>query len=258
MKADLHIHTEFSCDSKTGIKAYMDKAIELGMQILCFTDHVDFNENDYGYGYYKPKCFFESFNSLKESYSGEIKIYSGIEFGETHLYAEQLKELSSYPYDFVIGSIHWIGSMFPSQKIKEKYSIKEFYSLYWDEVLKMAKHGGFDALGHIDFPKRYCGEIYYSEEKINEIFKYILEKDSVIEINTSSLRKGYSETMPGNELLEIYKANGGKYVTIGSDAHEVKDLGSDIHAAKEIIKKLSLQEVVYENRQRILVNQTVI
>ena len=37
--------------------------------------------------------------------------------------------------------------------------------------------------------------------------------------NTSSLRKGHVQTMPGKELLEIYKANGGKYVTIGSDAH---------------------------------------
>ena len=49
----------------------------------------------------------------------------------------------------------------------------------------------------------------------------------VIEINPSSLRKGYNETMPGKELLEIYKACGGRYVTIGSDAHEVKDLGAE-------------------------------
>ena len=86
---------------------------------------------------------------------------------------------------------------------------------------------------------------------MNEIFKILLDKNMIIEINTSSLRKGYNETMPGNELLEIYKANGGKYVAIGSDAHEVKDLGADNYIAKKLIKDFSLQEVVYENRLRI-------
>lgn len=46
----------------------------------------------------------------------------------------------------------------------------------------------------------------------------------VIEINTSSLRKGHEQTMPGRELLEIYKSSGGKYATIGSDAHAAEDV----------------------------------
>lgn len=63
--------------------------------------------------------------------------------------------------------------------------------------------GGFDALGHMDFPKRYYSEIYYEEATINEIFRNLLDKDLDIEINTSSLRKGHEQTMPGRELLEI-------------------------------------------------------
>ena len=141
--------------------------------------------------------------------------------------------------------------MFPCQKVREQHPAKEFYTWYWDEVLQTVKHGGFDALGHIDFPKRYYGEIYYTEEKMNEIFKHLLDKDMVIEINTSSLRKGHSETMPGSELLEIYKTNGGKYVTIGSDAHEVQDLGADISVAQELVKKFELQQVYYKERKRI-------
>ena len=177
-------------------------------------------------------------------------MYAGIEFGEPHLYADKLKQLSGYPYDFIIGSIHWIGDMFPCQRVREQYSAKEFYTLYWEEVLKTVEQGGFDALGHIDFPKRYYGEIYYSEAKLKEIFKILLDKDMVIEINTSSLRKGHSETMPGRELLEIYRDCGGRYVTVGSDAHEVRDIGADNETAKSLIKGFDLQEVIYENRNR--------
>ena len=76
----------------------------------------------------------------------------------------------------------------------------------------------------------------------------------VIEINTSSLRKGLKETMPGLELLEIYKDCGGQYVTIGSDAHYVSDIGADNEIAQKLIRDFGLQEVVYEQRKRRIVN----
>jgi len=112
------------------------------------------------------------------------------------------------------------------------------------------KQGGFDALGHIDFPKRYYGEIYYVESELKEIFKRLLEKDMVIEINTSSLRKGHSETMPGKDLLQIYGDCGGRYVTIGSDAHVEQDAGADYEAAKALAEACGLRQVVYRERKR--------
>ena len=45
-------------------------------------------------------------------------------------YASKLEQLSVYPYDYIIGSIHWIGNMFPCQKVREQYSAKEFYNMY--------------------------------------------------------------------------------------------------------------------------------
>ena len=252
MYIDLHVHTEFSCDSEAKMELYADAAIAKGITTLCFTDHVDLNPNDYGYNYYERDRYFENYRKERDKYEGRVKLLAGIEFGEPHLYVDKLKELSAYPYDYIIGSIHWIGDMFPCQKVREQYSAKEFYTLYWEEVLKTVKHGGFDALGHIDFPKRYYGEIYYEEAKVREIFKYLLDKDMVIEINTSSLRKGHSETMPGDELLAMYKDCGGRYITVGSDAHEVPDVGADGNIARELLRKYKLQEVVYEQRKRIM------
>lgn len=250
---DLHVHTKFSCDSEALLEAYISKAMEDGCKEICFTDHVDLNPDDYGCNYYSPEKFFSCYHPLQEKYGEKINILAGIEFGEPHLYYEKLQELSKYPYDFIIGSIHWIGDMFPCQKVREQYAAKEFFTLYWKEVLKTVKTGGFDSLGHIDFPKRYYGEIYYTEDVINEIFKYLLDKGLVMEINTSSLRKGHMETMPGRELLEIYKANGGEYVTIGSDAHTMEDLGADYDRAKALATEVGLQEVVYRKRERIVV-----
>lgn len=247
---DMHIHTEFSCDSEAKIEDYILEAKRKGFATICFTDHVDLNANDYGYNYFSADGFWKKFNQVKSKIDNELELLSGIEFGEPHLYGERLMELSKYPYDFIIGSIHWIGNMFPCQKVRDQYTAKEFYTLYWQEVLKTVCVGGFDALGHIDFPKRYYGEIYYTEAVMNEIFRNLVEKDLVIEINTSSLRKGHAQTMPGKELLEIYKANGGKYVTVGSDAHIVEDMGADYALANKLLKEVGLQEVVYRQRKR--------
>ena len=250
---DMHVHTEFSCDSEARIEDYIIEGNKKKISIICFTDHVDLNPNDYGYNYYSADKYWSKFGEIKSKNDTAVELLAGIEFGEPHLYENQLKELTKYPYDFVIGSIHWIGDMFPCQKVREQYCAKEFYKLYWQEVLKTVKTGGFDALGHIDFPKRYYGEIYYEAPVMKEIFCSLLDKDLVMEINTSSLRKGHAQTMPGIELLEMYKENGGKYVTIGSDAHVVEDIGVDYKVAKELLNTVGLEEVIYRKRKRQIV-----
>ena len=253
MIADLHMHTEFSCDSDADMEASVRHAIEKKLDRICFTEHVDFNPVDYGYLYYNPPLYFEKLNRMRDLYGESIRILAGMEFGEPHLYGEELQKLSVYPYDYIIGSIHWIGSTFPSHAVETQWPVQDFFDLYWEEVLRMVKHGGFDCLGHIDFPKRYYGELHYSEVKVREIYQYLLDQDMVMEINTSALRKGYKETLPGRELLEIYKDCGGIYVTIGSDAHEPRDVGADRETARQLIRDLGLQEVVYEQRRRSIV-----
>ena len=43
---DMHIHTEFSCDSEAKIEDYILEANKKGISTICFTDHVDLNTND--------------------------------------------------------------------------------------------------------------------------------------------------------------------------------------------------------------------
>ena len=42
MLADYHVHTEFSDDSIYEMEAVVRDAIELGIDEVCFTDHVDY------------------------------------------------------------------------------------------------------------------------------------------------------------------------------------------------------------------------
>ena len=39
--ADCHLHTSFSGDSESPMEGMIEKAIAMGMETLCFTEHMD-------------------------------------------------------------------------------------------------------------------------------------------------------------------------------------------------------------------------
>jgi len=255
---DLHVHTHHSCDSKTSIDEYCKKAIEVGIKCICFTDHIDFNKADYGYGYYDIDKFFREFNIASDEYSDKLKILSGIEFAEPHIYKKEFDEFRKLPYDFILGSIHfWIDDMFPSQMIKKNYPVDVAFERYWEEVYKAVSYGGFDSMAHIDFPKRYYKSCIWSKPQIHDILSAMVKNDIALEINTSSLRKGLDETMPGKEFLEIYKEVGGVKVTLGADTHCTEELASGYEYANSLILQ-GLKSTIYINRESKFLDEWII
>jgi len=246
---DMHIHTKYSCDSPIGLEAYCLKAIREGIGIICFTDHVDSNPNDVGYGFYNAEKYFNEFDIVKEKYGRELTILSGIEFAEPHTYPEILSRYSSFNYDYIMSTIHfWYENMYPSAMLDAGISTKICYEYYWEEVLKAVVAGGFDCLGHMDFPKRYYKQLVFDQDKIAEIFSEMVGKNISLEINTSTLRQNLAETMPDKELLSIYRDCGGRYVTTGSDTHIPDDLSYGYEYVKKLIGHFGFNEVYYRGR----------
>ena len=64
---DMHVHTEFSCDSEAKIVDYISEAKNKGITTICFTDHVDLNNNDYGYNYYSADGFWKKISEIKSN-----------------------------------------------------------------------------------------------------------------------------------------------------------------------------------------------
>ena len=247
---DAHVHTKFSCDSETGLAEYCEAAIAKGLGAVCFTDHIDHNAHDEGFGYYDAESFFAEFEEAKKKYRGKLEVLCGIEFAEPHMYGGILAEYSKYPYDFFMGVLHfWYRDLFASQLIKQNVPAEVCYSHYWAEALKAAESGGFDCFGHLDFPKRYYGRLLYDTEAIRDIFKAMIKNGICLEINTSPLRKGLGESMPDRELLTIYESCGGRRVTVGSDAHSAGELAADHKYAAGLIDFFGFEEAVFRNRK---------
>lgn len=250
LTCDMHVHTRFSCDSEAGMEAYCLRALQLGVTTVCFTDHVDHNPRDYGFGYYDADAYFEELRLARERFGGRLTLLAGLEFSEPHVYPEEFEEYVKLPYDFIIGSVHyWHEDLFPSEMTAQGVPVDVCYRGYWREVRRAVEFGGFDCLGHIDFPKRYYGELLYDEAEILEIMSLTVDNGICLEVNTSSLRKGLAEPMPGRGILELYRAAGGIYATVGSDAHRPEDLAAGRETASELLSIVGLHEVTYAGRK---------
>ena len=112
----------------------------------------------------------------------------------------------------------------------------------------------FDALGHIDYICRAAPyddpEIDYPTFKaeIDAVLKIVTERGKVLELNT---RRFYSPRAL-EELVPVYKKYhdlGGRYVTIGSDAHKVAAIGNYFDRALKFAKELDLTPVTFCQRK---------
>ena len=253
--SDFHTHTKYSFDSEAEPEDVVLSAIEKGLHAIAITDHADVDCEDQGlscdFSYAGRK---ELISSLKDKYKDKIKILHGMEIGQPYNRAEFSEELvKSNGFDFVLGSVHNLTS-FPDfcflkfDHIPLEMTCK-LLKRYVEENIKLTKIDYVDVIGHITYPLRYIylagaeidiSKLYCEYEKL---LKEIVKSGKIIEINTSTLRKGLDFTMPSKDLLDIYKSVGGRYVTLGSDAHCPEDVGANLDDGMKLAQSVGLEAI---------------
>lgn len=263
MKADFHVHTEYSDDSNYPMEEVVKDAIELGIEKICFTDHVDYGikldwddprgityrENGEPFANVDYPRYVKQIRELKEKYGDKIKIMQGMEFGiQSHRIADFEKLYATYDWDFIILSIHQIEDKeFWTQEYQAGKNQQQINEGYYKELLKVVQsYKNYSVLGHLDLIVRYDKFGVYPFEKvkpiIEEILKVVIADGKGIEINTSSHRYGLSDSQPSRDILKLYKELGGTIITIGSDSHKKEHLGAYIDEAKELLKEIGFEK----------------
>ena len=245
LRCDLHVHTNYSFDSNVTMEQYAKKAVERGIDIVCFTDHIDVNRHYNTLDGFQFEARKEEFERLKAQFSGQVQLLLGFEIGEPHLHPEIMQAVYAAKPDVIIGSIHYPADYEQEGKHFDKREYEKLYNRY---VREMVRSGGFDVLGHADLPKKYHYDFVEHFEYVCETLRLCAENGIVPEINTASLRNGVADTMPSLRAIEYYAQCGGKYVTINSDSHNVDDLG---YGYEQIFPNLSqnLQTCYFVGRQ---------
>ena len=245
MRADVHMHSTFSHDSDASPEQMILGAIEKKLEMICFTDHFDKDNMAWGEeDIFDPEKYFCVLSPLSEKYKDQIDVRIGVELGfQPHLGAYYHTFVEKYPFDFVIGSVHFAGGYdIAHGELFEEHSDEEVYRLILEESLEDIKvMDDFDVLGHLDYMARYGKEKEkaYSYQKfseiIDEILKTLVAKGKGIELNMAGLKYGLSFAHPCRDVLKRYRELGGEIITVGSDGHKPEHIAYDFQKAADIL-----------------------
>jgi histidinol-phosphatase (PHP family) len=250
MLFDCHLHSTISSDAKSPILDMCRSAVRKGVSIVCFTEHLDMNPTDSNYLFYNHKNYDSEIEKAKALFGGKIEILQGIEFSEPHRYPDDFEKATRKKFDFILGSVHaFQGTWAGAADVLEKYSADKIFEMHYAETLRMVQFGGFDALAHMDFPRRYIADYKEPFGLIDPILSTIVRSNISLELNSSPLRKGEEFSLPSPAILQRYKDLGGKYVTMGSDAHHCDEICSGMEHLTAQMKSHQLEAVVYRGRK---------
>ncbi|RKD27189.1 histidinol-phosphatase [Caminicella sporogenes] len=249
---DYHVHSNFSADCKIDMKDMIEKAINLNIKEICFTDHIDYEYCDPSINFdFDIEEYTNYINKMKNLYKGKIKVLKGVEIGiQPHIIEKCEKFINRNDFDFVICSIHtcnkkdlYSGDFFINKTPKEAY-IK-----YFEELLYcIKKFDSFNVVGHLNIITRYNKEVAKENIRnyfdiLEEIFKTLIDKNKGIEINTSGFRYNIDNLMPPKEVLKFYKELGGQIITTGSDSHIPETLGEKFDYVYEVLKDIGFRYI---------------
>ncbi len=249
LTADLHVHSDNSKDGTDSINDICREAVKKNFKYICFTEHLDLGKISGGTGFFNFKAFSKEIDRARNAFGGELTVLKGAEVGEPHLYRAEFEKILKLDFDMILGSVHWIGNHFAGENDLELlYSKDQIFEMYYIELLKAVESGGFDAVAHFDFPKRYLGKTQ-TPGIVEEILRIMIKNGIALELNTSSMRKGLEEPLPGAEILDKYANSGGRMITTGSDAHNLAEIGSKFNFLETLLDKNGIVAPGYfENR----------
>lgn len=269
---DQHLHSRHSVDSKADPIANCEQAIAQGLSGLTFTEHYDMHPTERDTCQWNYEAIFNTVTDLRNRYSPTLQIGMGIEVDfQPSLLEETLIYLDKHSFDVVLLSIHWandrplhlrrIWNQTKATVMRDDY----FKTLFKATELcqKLAAHGHcpFDILSHLDYVKRYLlqywktplGTIEY--HVLDPILQALIAADVFPEINTSGMRREETEPYPSWPILKRYYELGGLYVSLGSDAHQSRDIGQGFDETAKQLKIMGfVGEIVFEHGNRRVIN----
>ena len=254
MYFDSHVHTEFSADSEMKAADALREVEKQGLGLV-FTEHLDYDYPSAGTEefIFDPEAYWAKYEPLRAD--GMLSL--GVEMGMMASAREKNAAfLRRVPFDFVLASIHFLDvkdlyypETFEGREKGEMYH--EYFTVMRDEIYA---HPFINALAHIDYIARNAPfdnpEISYGAftEDIDAVLRALVETDTAIEINTRrlSVPRGIKELAP---VYRRYRQLGGRYVTIGSDAHVPQGIGRCYDRARELARAFDLTIVTLRERK---------
>lgn len=143
--------------------------------------------------------------------------------------ARVIELLAPYPFDYLVGSIHWIGAWnFMRSSAPEEFARRGAdvaFAQYFALETDLAASGLVDVLAHADVIKRHR---IRPEGSLEHLYRPLVEaavsSGTAVEVSSAGLRHDVGEIFPAPDLLALF-AQAQVPITLASDAHVPDEAG---------------------------------
>ena len=264
---DYHMHLRGPDDGPAGrysaerAEEYVEQARRAGVDEIGFSDHVYYFRQTRGL-WEIPWMLERSGDDLADYVDAvveakrrglpvklglEVDYFPGIEAGLAEL-------LEPYPWDYVLGSIHFVDGFPVDQEpgLVHRVPVAEAWRRYFVWLRNAARSGLFDSLAHPDLIKFFG--MRAPEEETH--YLHVETADAIdaagicVEVTAAGLHKPVGEVYPDRELLAACHERGVP-ITLASDAHQPAHVGRDVDRAAALAREVGYETVtVFERRER--------
>jgi histidinol-phosphatase (PHP family) len=261
MLIDYHLHNHFSPDSKEDTSEIVRQALDKGIKDICITNHAELHDRQTGKGLFDSNEAKERFKAIKSEIDEIQMDFPSIRIGfgvELEYAEERMDHLAAFvketDFDFVLGSVHIVNDIIISShkfadELFSKTNEKTAYEAYFETLLRLVNWGHIDAVAHYDIIKKYGTKFYGAfhpekyQDQITKILEIMAKKGIGLELNTNCMKNKCHEIFPHPMILRWAVEAGIRNFTLGSDAHQSKDVGQNIIEALEIANKTGIQTI---------------
>ena len=183
-----------------------------------------------------------------------LQVYTGVELGNPHRYAKEAHALlDDYPFDIVIGSVHWLyGVNIHDAVVFQGRDLNTVYSDYFEEVRHLCEDFPVDILAHFDriLWRATMLDLPFNPQPIEKTIRTTLatvaRRGVAIELNTRHL--ALSPTWHENlvTMLHWYKEEGGHGMVVNSDAHRTSHITMNFDRAADMLSDIGLTAITPE------------
>ena len=220
------------------------RALEVGLPAIAFTEHADWALVHQGQHPVDVHGYLDAVERCRAEFP-DLRILTGVELGEPHWFPEETKAvLAAGPLDKVLGSIHsirWEGEVLDASQFRGREGIdfpaavRDYFA---ELVIMLESDQPFEALAHIDYPKRYWLQSIAPyrekdyEEEIRDVLAAAARTGRVLEVNTT--RGDF--LCPDITVVRWWRELGGQAVQYGSDAHQPDKVAEGFKVATQMVE----------------------
>lgn len=238
MIVDYHMHLrapDESIDhSLEAVDRFVEAAAARGVDEIGFSEHVYYFEETrplWTVPYHVERCVYpiESYvDAVVEAKRRGMPVKLAVEVDYVPGREEETRQLlEPYPWDYVIGSIHFVGAhgIDAEPSLVDEVGVEEAWRRYYETLGQAARSGLFDTLAHPDLVKMFGDEIPWDWNAVAGALDGVC-----LEVSSAGLHKPHGKLYPNPELLARARERG-IGITLASDAHVPQNVGRDLDQA---------------------------